>query len=56
MQTNQENHQFMIRPFPLIQRKQETTIYLNDELIALAIHELRDNESILDARLAAMEC
>ena len=54
MQTNQQNHQFMIRKAPLI--RQETTVYLNDQLIELAIRELQHNESILDARLAAMEC
>lgn len=50
-----ENHQFMIRKHPLISR-QVTTVYLNDQLIELAIKELQHNESILDARLAAMEC
>ncbi len=56
MQTNQTNdHQFMIRKQPLISR-QVTTVYLNDQLIELAIKELQHNESILDARLAAMEC
>lgn len=50
-----ESHQFMIRKQPLISR-QVTTVYLNDQLIELAIKELQHNESILDARLAAMEC
>jgi len=53
---NTDSHQFMIRRQPLIQRKNEQTVHINDQLIAEAIHDLQHNELFLDERLAAALC